>query len=60
MLRILCACTSVDLRLTLCQSCLHSLLPWVFTYGNFTKVRSLPDLLQCHGIKETDSIIRWA
>ena len=34
-------------------------LPCFFTYGNFIKVRSLPDLLQCHGIAERDSDIRW-
>ena len=31
-----------------------------FTYATFTKVRSLPDFLQCHDIGETDSDIRLA
>ena len=43
-LQILCACTSLDLRLTLCGSYLHSFLPCFSLKGNFTKVRSLPDL----------------
>ena len=41
---ILCACNSLDLRLTLCGSDLHSSLPCFSLKGNFTKVRSLPDL----------------
>ena len=45
-LRILCACTSLDLRLTLCGSYPHSVLPCFSLRGNFTKVRSLPDLGQ--------------
>ena len=43
-LRILRACTSLDLRLTLCGSYLHSSLPCFSLKGSFTKVRSLPDL----------------
>ena len=58
--QILFACTSLDLWLTLCQCSLHSFLPCFFTYGKFTKVRSLPVLLQCRGIRKTDSDIRWA
>ena len=42
--QILRACTSLDLRLTLCGSYLHSFLPCFSLKGNFTKVRSLPDL----------------
>ena len=43
-LEILRACTSLDLRLTLCGSYLHSSIPCFSLKGNFTKVRSLPDL----------------
>ena len=42
--QILRACTSLDLMLTLCESDLHSFLPCFSLKGNFTKVRSLPDL----------------
>ena len=42
--QILSASTSLDLRLTLCGSFLHSFLPCFSPKGNFAKVRSLPDL----------------
>ena len=42
-LRILCACTLLDLRLPLCWNFLHSFLPCFSLLGNCTKVRSLSD-----------------
>ena len=41
--RILCACTLLDLRLSLCSIYSHSFLPCFSLLGNFTKVRSPSD-----------------
>ena len=59
-MRIFCACTCLDLRLTLCQKFSHSFVRCFFTYGKFTEMRSLPVLLQCRGIRETGSDIKGA
>ena len=52
--QIPCACTLPDLRLSLCWIDLHSFLPCFSLLGNFTKVRSPSDYIQCPGIVEID------
>ena len=51
-LQIPCACTLLDLSLSLCWIYSHSFLPCFSLLGNFTKVRSPSDSIQCRGIVE--------
>ena len=50
--RILCACNLHFFGLSLCWNHLHCFLPCFSLSGNFTKVLSLSDKMQCPGIVE--------